>query len=517
MIRYIAAALTAGAALAWAGPARAAECAGLADLKIEATNLLSATEVPAANGLPAYCRVLGYVRPAINFEIRLPAEGWNGKFYMAGCGGFCGTLDADRSSSSNSINHGLRRGYAVSTMDGGHWGANVTGARWALADPVAEMDWGQRAVTETARVTKAVIAARYGRAQERSYFAGCSTGGRMAAMEASRYPTDFDGVIVGAPALDYTGLVGTAFAHVTQANTGPDGKPIFPHTKVGLVADAVSKACGDATGLVADPRRCSFQPASLRCTGNQDETCLTPAEVGVLERWYTGPKDSRGAQLYPGGIPVGSEHNWPLWLTGNGRAAPVLPNFAQNFLRYMAFEPDAGARYTVGQFDFDRDPARMADAATAYNAATFDPKTQTMVPAADLSAFAGRGGKMILWHGLGDPLVTPQPTVEYYDALARAAGGAEAVRGFARLFLVPGMDHCGINAAGPAIADGGIDPLTALEEWVERGRAPDRLTATKAGADGKPAWSRPVCAHPQTARATGGDPAAASGYECAGP
>ena len=242
-------------------PALAAqECGAIANLKIENTNLLSATEVPAAGDLPAYCRVLGFVRPAINFEIRMPLQGWNGKFYMAGCGGFCGTLDADRPGFTNAMNFGLRRSYAVSTMDSGHWGTSVLDGRWAMNNPVAQMDWGQRAITETARVTKIALKTYYGSEQKKSYFVGCSTGGRMAAMEALRFPKDFDGIISGAPALDYTGLVATFFAWVTKANTGIDGKPIFPSSKVKLVQDAVYAACDEKDGLkdgiITDPRSC---------------------------------------------------------------------------------------------------------------------------------------------------------------------------------------------------------------------------------------------------------------------
>lgn len=201
-------------AFPFAGAASAADmetCKALADMKIQNTNLLSSTVVPAAEGAPEYCRVLGYVRPAINFEIRLPTD-WNGKFYMAGCGGYCGKLDSDRPGFINAMNYGLPLGYAVSTMDSGHWGSSVFDGRWAYDDPVAEVDWGYRAVHETQAVTKTVIKAYYGKEPAKSYFQGCSTGGRMALMEASKYPEDFDGIICGAPAMDYTGLVGTFFA-----------------------------------------------------------------------------------------------------------------------------------------------------------------------------------------------------------------------------------------------------------------------------------------------------------------
>ena len=512
-------AIGAHGAPALAGP----DCGALSNLKIENTNLLSATEVPAAGDLPAYCRVLGFVRPAINFEIRLPLQGWNGKFYMAGCGGFCGALDSDRPGFTNAMNFGLRRNYAVSTMDSGHWGTSVLDGRWAMNNPVAQMDWGQRAVTETARVTKVAIKTYYGTEQKKSYFVGCSTGGRMAAMEALRFPKDFDGIISGAPALDYTGLVATFFAWVTKANTGSDGKPIFPSSKVKLVQDAVYAACDDKDGLkdgiISDPRKCEFNPASLKCKGGNAVDCLTEAEVGVLEKWYRGPTNSQGQQLFPGGIPMGSEPHWPRWLTGLGNAPGLLPLFARDFVRYMAFEPAGGPRFNVSDFDFDKDPPRLSSMAQVYNAATFQPQNGEMAAAGDLSAFKQAGGKLIIYHGWGDPLVTPQPTVEFYERTAKQSGGIGAAQEFARLFMVPGMDHCGIGTDGLGISDTGIDPLTALEQWVEEGKAPDHLIATKtAGPGGQTLWKRPICAYPNVARYSGsGDVSDAASFTCVEP
>lgn len=517
--------LALGIVLVASGTANATpDCRGLADLKIEATNLLSAAEVPAAGDLPGYCRVLGYVRPAITIEVRLPLRDWNGKLYVAGCGGFCGTLDADRPGFGNAMNHGLRRGYAAATTDSGHWGSSVVDGRWAFSNPLAEADWGQRAATETARVAKALVQAYYGAEPHKAYFAGCSTGGRMAMMEAWRFPNDFDGIISGAPALDYTGLGATFFSWVIQANTGPDGRPIFPVAKLGLVRDAVYRSCdaedGLEDGLITDPRRCTFEPASLLCKGGDAAGCLTEAEVGVLEAWYRGAVNSRGERLYPGGIPLGSEPNWPRWLTGAGDAPPLMPLFARDFLRYMAFSPDAGPFYEVKDFDFDRDPPRLAAMAEVYNVATFGPAAGLSgagLPGADLSAFERGGGRLILYHGWGDPIVTPQPTVEYYEAVAMKAGGMDRTRGFARLFMVPGMDHCGLNTEGPGIADTGIDPLGALEAWVERGMPPDSLLATKTDPAGQVVWRRPVCAYPEVARHVGGDPKDPSGFRCRGP
>ena len=497
----------------------ASDCASLAGGKIENTNLLSAMNVPAAGDLPGYCRVLGYVRPAINFEIRLPTTGadgtgWNGKFYMAGCGGFCGTLLSDAPGFTNAANYGLRRHYAVASMDSGHWGTSAVDGRWALANPVAKADWAWRAVTETARVSKLLISAFYGEEQHHAYFAGCSTGGRMAGVEASRFPGDFDGIIMGAPALDYTGLVATFFAWIADANTGPDGKAVFPTAKNRLLQDAVAQACDAQLGLVADPAQCRFEPASLTCAAEERPDCLTAGEVAVVEKWYRGPADAHGVQLYPGGLPRGSEANWARWETGLSPLPPLLPLFARDFIRYMAFEPDAGPDAEVGGFDFEHDPARLAPMARLYNAATFDPADPETMQGADLSAFAARGGKLVIYHGWGDPLVTPFLTVAYYEAMARAAGGMDKAEAFARLFMIPGMDHCGINTAGPSIGDTGIDPLTALEGWVEQGRAPQSLLAIKTDAAGKTQWQRPVCAYPASAKLGAGNPAQAASWSC---
>lgn len=479
-------------------------CEFLAGLKIENVNLLSATKVAATADLPSHCRVLGYVRPAINFEIRLPAENWNGKFYMTGCGGFCGTLDSDKPGFTNAMNYGLRRNYAVSTMDSGHWGTSVLDGRWAYNNRIAEIDWGSRAVTETAKVTKAIIRAYYGEPQKKSYFVGCSTGGRMAALVAQRYPDDFDGIISGAPALDYTGLVATHFAWLVQANTGPDGQDILTKAKVPLIRDAVAKQCGDSTSLITDPAACTFKPASLTCKPGQNSDCLSEAEVGVLEKWYSGPKNSKGEQVYPGGLPKGSEPYWPLWLTGLEPAGgKLIYGFGLDFLRYMAFQDDPGERYRASDFDFDKDPPRLAFMANIYNA---------MNP--DLSRFKARGGKLLMYHGLADPIVTPQNTLDYYAAAQKAGGGSVAE--YFRLFMIPGMDHCGNpGQAGPGITEAGFDPVGALEKWVEDGVAPDSLLGTKADKDGKVLWTRQLCAFPKKATYTGtGDAKDAASYRC---
>lgn len=487
------------------------QCRAIADMKIEDVNLLSATMVPAAEGVPEYCRVLGYVRPAINFEIRMPTN-WNGKFYMAGCGGYCGKLESDRSGFINAMAYAIPRGYTVSTMDSGHWGSSSVDGRWAYDNPVAEVDWAYRAVHETQAVTKAVIKAYYGKAPEKSYFQGCSTGGRMALMEAWKYPEDFDGILCGAPAMDYTGLVGTFFAWLVQANTGPDGKDIITPAKVGLIQKAVYERCdkvdGVVDGLIDDPRKCDFDPVTLRCPpGQSGNDCLSEAEVKTLQKWYGGAKDSAGKQLYPGGIPMGSEPYWWLWLTGNEKGGGrLIPLFVANFLQYMAFRDDPGPGYTTMNFDFDKDPQKLAFMAAIYNSDN-----------PDLSKFKKRGGKLILWHGWADAIVTPQKTVDYYEAVQNALGGAAQTQDFFRLFMIPGVDHCGL-LSGPGINQMGFDPLSALEAWVEKGAPPESLLATKKGQKGETLWTRPLCPYPKVAKYKGvGDINDAASFECVAP
>jgi feruloyl esterase len=496
------------------------DCAALANLKIENANLLSAAEVPASADLPAYCRVLGFVRPAINFEIRLPVQGWNGKFYMTGCGGFCGTLNTEGRGFQNAMNFGLRRNYAVSTSDSGHWGAGATDGRWAINNPVAVMDWAQRSTPETARVTKAVIKSYYGTEQKKSYFAGCSNGGRMGALEAMRFPKDFDGIIAGAPALDQADILGNYSAWLTKANTAPDGKPILSQAKVKLLQDAAYAACAEKSGVQAsvipDPRACHFEPSALQCRAGDAADCLTPTEVSAAEKIYSGPATTGGQRLYSGGAPKGSEPYWPRWVTGAGPA--TMTSFAQDFYRYMAFNPAAGPTFSLNQVDLDKDSPRVAYTASIINAATFNP-TNGEVDMGGMKTFRESGGKLIIYHGWADAAVIPQFTVAFYETLAKKSGGMAATQEFARLFMVPGMDHCGIQTNGPGIADTGIDPLTALEQWVEEGKAPSELIATKTAPNGNQTlWRRPVCAYPKAAHYKGGgDPTDATSFTCAEP
>jgi pimeloyl-ACP methyl ester carboxylesterase len=481
------------------------DCGTLEDLKIEDTNLLSSTVVPAADALPEYCRVIGYVRPAINFEIRLPTTTWNGKFYMAGCGAWCGKVESDRPGFTNAMNHGLRRNYAAATMDGGHWGASRWDTTWThVRDPIARFGFGQRAVTETARVSKEVIAAYYGNAPEKSYFAGCSNGGRQANMAALKYPDDFDGIISGCPWL-YASRGTTTWAWNVQANTGPDGAPVLDPAKLPMLVEAVYEACAGEDGLIEDPGQCQFEPVDVACAGTDGPNCLSAAEVETLEEWYAGPSDSSGGQIYPG-MPLGSEPYWSLWRALEDEQTWQADKAAvEDELRHYSFAEDLDPDYDVADFDFDKDPERMVQSYEDMEAS-----------GTDLSKFKGRGGKLLIYQGLADGLQPPETTQQWYEALTKDTGGEAATMESARLFLVPGMDHCGAQS-GPGVAGAGFDPLPALEKWVEQGVPPESIVMTKTTEDGRTEWTRPVCVYPKVATYKGsGDLKDAANWTCGG-
>ncbi|MEM1129393.1 MAG: tannase/feruloyl esterase family alpha/beta hydrolase [Pseudomonadota bacterium] len=449
-----------------------ARCHVLRNTVIDAAFVTSARIVPADDTLPAYCQVRARALPEIGIEVRLPLSDWNGKLYETGCGGFCGDLGrADRNGGFiNAMSPGLARGYATATSDGGHHGVSIIDASWAHHNPRAERDWGWRSIGETHRVAEALISAFYDATPESAIFQGCSTGGRMANMAALRYPETYAGIISGAPALDYPGLVATKMAWITAANTGPDGKKILKPGREQLVAAEVLAQCdgidGAEDGVIADPRTCNVDLGGLQCTGETGPDCLSAAELDVIEKWRQGPQDSAGTQLYPGGIPEGSEPFW-IWLLGeDGSDFAVVPAYVENFGAYMAFPEDPGPGWSPLDFEFDADPARLAQANALYNAD--DP---------DLSAFRAAGGKMIVWHGWADAIVTPYKTVDWYDKAAHAAGGEAALAENVALFMIPGLDHCGLLPGPAGLTQADLDPLGALEVWLETGTAPSTILA----------------------------------------
>jgi feruloyl esterase len=280
----------------------------------------------------------------------------------------------------------------------------------------------------------------------------------------------FQGIISGAPALNETGLAGAGLAWQVQANTGADGRQILKADKVDLIGAEVMRQCDGVDGrvdsLIGDPRQCSVDLSTITCRdGAGENACITLAERQVVEKWRKPPVDSSGRTLFVGGIPEGSEPFWRTWLTGNEKGAAGLnPLFAQSFGSYMAYPQDPGPAYKATEFDFDKDPARMQAAAKMYNAD--DP---------DLSAFRAAGGKMIVWHGWADAIVSPYTTVAWHEGAVKAAGGLEALEKNVRLYMIPGLDHCGIAAGPRGLTQADLDPLGGLENWMQKGEAPQSL------------------------------------------
>jgi len=439
-------------------------CNALRDTVFSGGHVTSARVIAADGTLPAYCEVRVTALPAISIEVRLPMEGWNGHYYQAGCGGFCGILGRADASGGwvNAMRPGLERGYATATSDSGHHALSVVDGGWAYNNPHGERDWGWRSIEETNRVAGVMIEAFYGTASEQAIFQGCSTGGRMAHVAATRFPDMFDGIISGAPAMDYPGLVGTKMAWLIQTNTAEDGSQILGPEEAAIIGQAVLEQCdavdGAEDGAIADPRACEVDYGGLGLTNQQLDT---------LALWRQGPQDAAGEQLYPGGVPEGSEPFWWLWLTGNGEGGGnLVPAFASGFGRYMAFDQDPGPSWSPMEFDFETDPARMSTAASMYNGDN-----------PDLSAFREAGGRMIVWHGWADAIVTPYKTVEWYEAAAEAAGGEDVLSESVALFMVPGLDHCGILPGPDGINAAALDPMTPLEAWLNEGVTPSSIMA----------------------------------------
>jgi feruloyl esterase len=459
---------------------------GFADVPDAPTSILSAALVPSVGELPGHCRVRGNIAPHVGFELRLPIQSWNGKLFMQGCRAYCGVIMID------DANDALKRGYATVATDLGHSGT-ILDAVWAYNNRDAELDYGYRATHVTAVAAKAIVRAFHGVNATQSYFRGCSTGGRQGLVAAQRFPADFDGIIAGAPVAPKAGALN--FYWSATANLTADRRAILDPSHVYLLRGAVMAKCdakdGLADGVLEDPRACDFDPAELQCTGLaggefiKRDDCLTAAQVEAARKLYAGPSTSDGLRLTPGGHMPGGELNWlGTVVAADGGPGQYLKLAEDNF-RYLAFAEDPGPTYTVDRFNLDADPERMNF--MLHFSTGFNP---------DLRGFRDRGGRLIVYHGWQDgPALN---TVDWFETATAAMGGPEAMGEVARLFMVPGMDHCG---GGPGVND--FDFISALEEWVELGKAPDSLMGTHRDATGAATFSRPVFAYPDVARFEG--------------
>ena len=501
----------------------AADCAKLATLKLPDTLSLAATVVEASKfvapappipppppetpqeareqaaakvateallaKLPEFCRVTGTIKPAVRFEVWLPLRDWNGRFEGTGNGGYNGAIVY------TALAAGLTQHFATANTDMGHIATAPDPASWALHHPELVMDQGYRAQHEMALKAKAIVAAFYSKKPSRSYFVGCSSGGWEALTEAHRYPHDYDGIVAGAPASEVVHLhAGQIWGYLAAQQ--------IDRNKIPMISAAVVAKCDAADGLkdglVSDPMGCGFQPTELACKSGQDpQACLTPGEVTALGQIYSGAHYASGALVYPG---------WPRGMEfalAQARSDGVAALGAGTF-RDMVFENPQWDFHTI---NYDHDVKAADD---KIGAVMNDGSP-------DLAEFRKSGGKLILWHGWSDPLISPLHTIAYYGKLAAHLAPKSAdknaaitqVSDFARLFLAPGVMHCG-RGPGPDT----FDSIGALDAWVEHGTAPESLIAAHKSA-GKTDRTRPLCAYPHQAVYDGkGDSNDAASFSC---
>ena len=467
-----------------------ASCTRLTLMKVPGTTINSAqrvnsAEFVAAGGAPAtasapspsgssgrpFCRVAATLAPTadsdIKIELWLPVENWNQKFQAVGNGGFSGTI------SYAAMTAALARGYATASTDTGHPGASGS---FALGHPEKAIDFGWRAVHEMAATSKRIINSYYERAPRVSYWSGCSAGGRQAMKEAQRFPADFDGIVAGAPGLDWTGRAAQALRIAKRLEGNQSGRLSEAHRR--LLHTAVVQQCdardGVTDGVIDDPRRCTFDPGVLACAGAPDATCLTNAQIETVRLMYSAGVN-RGTRREIPALYRGSELGW----TDTGWSAGAQSIGLDQF-RFVLFQDP---RWNISAFDFERDLAR-AEEADQNTINALDP---------DIRAFVDRGGKLIQYHGWTDPQISPGISIQYYDRVVEALGGEDRARNAHRLFMAPGMGHCG-GGDGP----NAFDTIAALEEWVEHGRPPDRIVATRR-TNGVVDRTRPLCPYPQVA------------------
>jgi feruloyl esterase len=460
--------------------------------------------------VPAFCRVVGIAAPTadsnIRIELWMPSAGWNGKLQGIGNGGFAGLIDFMQ------LGVAVSKGYAATATDTGHEGTPIDAA-WARGHPEKVVDFGHRGIHEMTRVAKEAVHAFYGKSAQRSYFAGCSDGGREALMEAQRYPEDYDGILAGAPANYWTPLLANGVWD-TQALT-LDQASYIPATKIPAISAAVLTACdeldGVRDGILNDPRQCHFDPATIQCKAGEDtDKCLTTPQAAALKKIYAGLRDAHGHELFPGYLPGAEDGSggWGTWITGPAPAKSLMAAFGLGYFSFMVYE-DPGWDYKTFKLEGGLKAAeeKTASALNAVNA--------------DMTAFKARGGKLILYHGWNDPAIPALNTVNYY-ASVRAKMGRDA-DSFVRLYMVPGMQHCDDGPGADSFGQVGrlafdnpqhsVD--AALEQWVEKGAAPSTIIAAKVDDQHHAKMTRPLCAYPQAAKYKGsGDTNDAANFVC---
>ncbi len=484
-------------------------CEALGKFKAKEIVQIMAAEMPASASAPVHCRVTGMLSPEIAFEVSLPAK-WNGRFYMIGNGGHAGEAMDDPGRVAQR-NQALQLGFAFAQTNTGHDARKEPGASFVMSNPQKAIDYAYRAVHLTARTTQDITKQYYGKPISRAYWNSCSNGGRQGMMEAERFPDDFDGIVANAPWVDQTGFTIGAMWNQKALSAAP----VTP-AKLALVGEKIMAKCdaidGLKDGLIDDPRKCDFNTARdvPACSAGADgPDCLTPAQADAIAKVYSGPM-SNGKPFFPGYMP-GSEAVMPgLFGGGSGSgwmnvivaaqpdAKPADFNLAEGTMRYLVHKPPQ-PDYDYKTFDFDHDIhtldewSKLADAKNP-----------------DLAKFHKHGGKLIMTYGWADSILQPVMGVNYYEQAVSKNGPDTAE--FFRLFMVPGMAHCG-GGIGPDRNDS----MTAVIDWVEKAKAPDSIVASRV-VDNQVVRTRPLCPYPQVARYSGqGSIDDAENFRCVAP
>jgi hypothetical protein len=511
--------------MACVAPVFAADCASLKSLKLENTTITSAESFvagaavsisesrPAVTGLPAFCRVMGVMRPTsdsvIRFEVWLPEHEWNGRFLGVGNGGFAGYMAYDEL-----VNY-LKRNFAVAGSDAGHQ-AEATDASWAWHHPEKVKDFGWRAVHLTRLRAAEIIAAYYGKRDQKAYFDSCSDGGREALMEAQRFPEDYNGILAGAPANAWSTMLGSAVYLIQPRQLDP--RSYFSDLKLPAIRKASLEACdkldGVKDGIINDPSKCHFDPQVLLCKGEETLDCLTAPQIKTLRSIYNGASDGQGRTIFPGFTP-GDESGWREWLIGSDPTAPSGARYLENYFRYIV----------TGDVKWNEAAADPAESLrqSREKAADLDSTNP------DLGKFSARGGKLILYHGWNDQAIPPYNTIDYYKSVQKQMGASNA-DAFLRLYMAPGVEHCAGGPGASFFGQFGLETakgskyglFDSLVDWVEKGSPDEAIYATKYGQGGngapKVVMTRPLCAYPKVARYSGsGDTNDAANFTCSAP
>jgi feruloyl esterase len=469
-------------------PLVAASCESLSSLKLSGASITAAQTVPAGaftppgdapsvtalaayKMLPAFCRVKATLTPSsdseIKIEVWMPSSGWNRKFEAVGNGGWAGVISYPQLASA------VTAGYASVSTDTGHEGNT---ALFAIGHPEKVVDMAYRAVHEMTVKAKAILNAYYGGAPVLSFWNGCSTGGRQGITEAAKFPTDFDAIVAGASAINWMRLMVARMTLNMFTHRSEDS--YIPPAKYALIHDAVLKTCdsqdGVKDGVIENPTACHFDPKALLCKSADGPDCLTAAQIETVRALYAPIKDPKtGAQVTPALLQPGSEMGWTIL------AGPEPFRYSIETYKYVIYKD---ANWDWHEFN----PATDIDLAIKTDNGLLDFTEPNLKP------FFDRGGKLLMYHGWADPQVTPMGSINYFNDVIRIFGSSVVGKSI-ELYMVPGMNHC---QGGPGTDN--FDKMSAIEEWVAKGSAPDKIIASHL-TNGTADRTRPLCPYPQVA------------------